>query len=54
MIGRSTPCNEGIKETAEVTGTTENSFQIRRRGDPSDALMMQKSDARSTVPMGMI
>jgi hypothetical protein len=54
MIRRSTLCNEEIKETAEDTGTTENNFQIRRRGDPSDALMMQKSGARSIVPMGMI
>jgi hypothetical protein len=54
MIRRSTLCNEEIKETADDTGTTENNFQIRRRGDPSDAPMMQKSGARSTVPMGMV
>jgi hypothetical protein len=54
MTGRSTPCNEEIKEIVEDTGTTKNNFQIRRRGDPSDALMMQKSGARSTIPMGMI
>jgi hypothetical protein len=29
----------GIRETAENTGTAENNSQIRRRGDPSDALM---------------
>jgi hypothetical protein len=54
MTGRSTPCNKENKETVEDTGTVENNFQIRRRGDPSDAPMMQKSGVRSTVPMGMI
>jgi hypothetical protein len=54
MIGRSTPWNEEIRETAEETGTVENNSQIKRRGDPSDTRMMQKSGARSTVPMGMI
>jgi hypothetical protein len=29
----------GIRETAENIGTAENNSQIRRRGDPSDALM---------------
>jgi hypothetical protein len=40
MTRRSTLCNGKIKETTEDTGTEENKFQIRRRGDPSDALMM--------------
>jgi hypothetical protein len=54
MTGRSTPWNDEIRETTEDTGTAENNSQIRRRGDPSDASMTQKSGARSTVPMGMI
>jgi hypothetical protein len=39
MTGRSTPQNEEIKRTMEDTGTAENNSQIRRKGDPSDALM---------------
>jgi hypothetical protein len=34
--------------------TVESNSQIRRRGDPSDALMMQKSGARCIAPIGMI
>jgi hypothetical protein len=54
MTGRSTPQNEEIRRTAEDTGTVENNSQIRRKGDPSDALMTQKSGVRSIVPMDMI
>jgi hypothetical protein len=38
----------------EVTGTAGNNPHIRRRRDPFDALMVQKSGARSIVPMDMI
>jgi hypothetical protein len=54
MTGRSTPLNEEIKRTMEVTGTAGNNPHIRRRRDPSDAPMVQKSGARSIVPMDMI
>jgi hypothetical protein len=54
MTRRSTPWNGEIRETAEDIGTAKNNSQIRRRGDPSDAPMTQKSGARSTVPMSMI
>jgi hypothetical protein len=54
MTGRSTPRNEEIRRTAEDTSTTKNNPQIRRKRDPSDALMAQKSGARSIVPMDMI
>jgi hypothetical protein len=53
-IRRSTPLTEEIRRSAEVTGTAGNNPQIRRRRDPSDALMMQRSGARSIVPMDMI
>jgi hypothetical protein len=39
--GRSTPLIEENRRTAEVTSTTGNNPQIRRRRDPSDTLMMQ-------------
>jgi hypothetical protein len=52
--GPSIPWNDEIRETTEDTGTAENNSQIRRRGDPFDASMTQKSGARSTVPMCMI
>jgi ATP-dependent exoDNAse (exonuclease V) alpha subunit len=54
MIGRSTSRNEEIRRTAEDTGTAENNSQIRRKRDPSDAPMTQKSGARSIIPMDMI
>jgi hypothetical protein len=54
MTGRSTPRNEEIRETVEDTVTMESNSQIRRRGDPSDALMMQKNGARCIAPIGMI
>jgi hypothetical protein len=54
MIGRSTPLNEEIKRTEEVTGTTGNNPQIRRRRDPFDAPMVLKSGVRYIVPMNMI
>jgi hypothetical protein len=54
MTERSTPQNEEIRRTAEDTSTVENNFQIRRKRDPSDASMAQKSDARSIAPMYMI
>jgi hypothetical protein len=40
MSGRSTPQNEEIRETAEYTGTAESNYQLRRRGDPSNASIM--------------
>jgi hypothetical protein len=54
MTDRSTPRNEEIRGTAEDTSTTENNSHIRRKGDPFDAPMTQKSGARFIVPMGMI
>jgi hypothetical protein len=45
---------EEIRRTAEVAGTTRNNPQIRRRRDPSDTPMMQRSGVRSIVPMDMI
>jgi hypothetical protein len=54
MTRRSTPQNEEIRKTAEGTGTVENNSQIRRKRDPSDALMTQKSGARSIVSINMI
>jgi hypothetical protein len=54
MAGRLTPQNEEIRRTAEHTGTTENNPQIRRKRDPSNPPMGQKSGARSIVPMDMI
>jgi hypothetical protein len=54
MTGRSTPQNEEIREIIEDTGTAKSNSHIRRRGDPSDTPMTQKSGARFTVPMGMI
>jgi hypothetical protein len=54
MTGRSTPLNEEIRRTAEDTGTMENNSQIRRKRDPSNAPMAQKSGARSIIPMDMI
>jgi hypothetical protein len=54
MTGRSTPRNEEIRRTVEDTGTVENNPQIRRKRDPSDAPMAQKSGARSIVPIDMI
>jgi hypothetical protein len=40
MTGRSTPQNEEIREIAEYTGTAESNYQLRRRGDPSNASIM--------------
>jgi hypothetical protein len=54
MARRSTPQNEEIRRTAEDTGTAENNSQIRRKKDPSDAPMAQKSGVRSIAPMDMI
>jgi hypothetical protein len=54
MTGRSTLQNEKIREIKEDIGTAESNSQIRRRGDPSDAPMTQKSGVRSIAPMGMI
>jgi hypothetical protein len=54
MTGRSTPQNEEIRRTTKDTGTAENNPQIRRKRDPSGALMAQKSCARSIIPMNMI
>jgi hypothetical protein len=54
MTGRLTPRNEEIRRTAEDIGTVKNNSQIRRKGDPFDAPMTQKSGARSIIPMDMI
>jgi hypothetical protein len=54
MTRRSTPRNEEIRRTTEDTSTAENNPQIRRKRDPSGALMAQKSGARSIVLMDMI
>jgi hypothetical protein len=54
MTERSTPLTEEIRRTTEVTDTVGNNPQIRRRRDPSDAPMVQKSGARSIVSMDMI
>jgi hypothetical protein len=51
---RSTPLTKEIRRTTEVIGTKGNNLQIKRRRDPSDALMVQRSGARSIVPMDMI
>jgi hypothetical protein len=48
MIGRSTPRNEEIRRTAE------NNTQIRRKGEPSDAPISQRSGAKSIASMDMI
>jgi hypothetical protein len=50
----STSQNEEIRRSAEDTSTGENNSQIRRKRDPSDASMVQKSGVRSIVPMDMI
>jgi hypothetical protein len=50
MIRRST---QQIGVIAKTMGIAENNPQIRRRGDPSDALMMEKSGVRSIVPHDM-
>jgi hypothetical protein len=54
MIGRSTPWNEKFRRTVGHTGIVKNNPQIRRKRDPSDALMTQKSGVRSIIPMDMI
>jgi hypothetical protein len=54
MIGMSISQNEKIRRSAEDTSTAKNNSQIRRKRDPSDASMVQKSGARSIVPMDMI
>jgi hypothetical protein len=54
MPGRSTLRNKEIRRTAEDTGIVENNPHIRRKRDPSNALMAQKSGVRSIVPMDMI
>jgi hypothetical protein len=52
--GRSTPLTEEIRRTVEVADTVGNNPQIRRRRDPSNAPMMQRSGTRSNVSMDMI
>jgi hypothetical protein len=52
--GRSTPLIEEIRRTVEVTGTMGNIPEIKKRRGSSNAPMMQRSDARSIVPMDMI
>jgi hypothetical protein len=54
MIGRSTPRNKQIRRIAEDTATAENNPQIRRKGDPSDAPTVHRSDAKSIAPLDMI
>jgi hypothetical protein len=54
MIKRSTPRNEEIRRTAEDTATMENNTQIRRKGDPSNALTAQRSGVKSIAPMDII
>jgi hypothetical protein len=54
MIGRSTPQNEEIRRTTKDTATAENNTQIRRKGDPFDALTAQRSGAKSIAPMDII
>jgi hypothetical protein len=54
MIRRKTPQNEEIRRTAEDTATAENNPQIRRKGDPSDAPIAQRSGVKSIAPMDMI
>jgi hypothetical protein len=51
---RSTLLTKEIRWTAEVIDTAGNNPQIRRRRDPSDAPMVQKSGVRSIVLMNMI
>jgi hypothetical protein len=54
MTGRSTLQNKKIKRTTKDTDTAKNNSQIRRKRDPSDALVMQKSGTRSIISMDMI
>jgi hypothetical protein len=54
MIRRSTPQNEEIRRTAEDTTTAENNPQMKRKGDPSDALTVQRSGAKSITLIDMI
>jgi hypothetical protein len=54
MTNRSTPLTLEIGRIAEITGIVASSPQIRRRRDPSDASMMQRSGARFIVPLDMI
>jgi hypothetical protein len=42
MARKSIPLNEEIRRTTEVTGTTRNNPQIRRRRDPSDVQWCRK------------
>jgi hypothetical protein len=51
--GRSTPLTEEIRRTAEVIGTAGNNPHIKRRRDLFDAPMMQRSGARSIIPIDM-
>jgi hypothetical protein len=54
MIGRSTPRNKEIRRTAEDTAIAENNTLIRRKGDPFDAPITQRSGVKSIAPMDMI
>jgi hypothetical protein len=54
MTNRSTPLTLEIGRIAEITGIVASSPQIRRRRDPSDASMMQRSGARFIIPLDMI
>jgi hypothetical protein len=44
----------GIAEIAEITGITSNNPQIRRRKDHFNALLMQRSGARSIILLNTI
>jgi hypothetical protein len=54
MIGRSTSWNEEIRRTAEDTTIVKNNTPIRRKRDPSDAPITQRSGVRSITLMDMI
>jgi hypothetical protein len=54
MIERSTPRNDEIRRTMEDTAIVGNNTLIRRKGDISDAPIMQRSGLRSIAPMDMI
>jgi hypothetical protein len=54
MIGRSTPLTEEIRRTAEITGIVASSLRIKRRRDPSDVLMTQRSGVRFIISHDMI
>ena len=54
MIGRSILLNGEIVKTTGIVDTVENSPRIRRRGDPSDGRMMQRSGVKFIAPLDMI